>query len=332
MLHLLSKVYAGVVTLRNILYDKNILKSYGVDLPVISVGNVTAGGNAKTPLCIMIAEELKKRGYTPVILSRGYGGKMRGPHAICGAETPQQVGDEALLMFRRANVPVVICRDRLKGAQYIKERNLGQVVILDDGFQHRRLRRSLNIVSIDVGSADAVEDFLQGKILPEGRFREPREKALRRADLIVFASRRYYTSLPSLDPRLFKVIPQGLPIFRSYLKPEEVVSLKDGKSCLEKGGVVAFCAIAKPERFFDTLNDLGFSLLAKESFRDHYAFTSKNIEDLKKKYLGAKLVCTEKDGVKILPQDADGIYILKTATKVQPEDAFFVELLKKIEL
>ena len=157
-----------------------------------------------------------------MILSRGYKGSVCGPHLVTAEDSTRQVGDEPVLMDRRGIAPVVVSRSRAKGSRLISERGLGDVIVLDDGFQHRRLRRQVDIVAVDISDAEAVDGFIEGALLPLGRFREPRAAALARADLLIFISRRFSRAPQELDPRLFRVVPKGLQIYRAFLAPERI--------------------------------------------------------------------------------------------------------------
>jgi len=327
ILKFLSKIYSFIMDVRNWLYDRHILTSYLAKLPVISIGNISAGGNAKTPITIMLANELKRRGISPVVLSRGYGGKEKGPYLVLGNESPAEVGDEPLLIRSSTNLPVVVSRLRVNGAEFIAENNLGQVIVLDDGFQHRQLQRKINIVSIDIGSESAIEAFIKGEVLPLGRLRETRDKALKRVDIIIFSTRRYYKQLPPLDKRLLDIVPKHIPIFRSHLQPKGVYALTNGE-ILIPSDIVAFCGIAKPERFYETLKELGFNLINTYSFLDHHAFSLKELRAMRHKHLGAKFVCTEKDAVKL--KDFEHIYVLKTDTVLEKQNEFLDLVLNKI--
>ena len=188
MLSLLSAIYNLLTKVRNLLYDKGILSSYKSNLKVISVGNISVGGTGKTPLVIYLSKILKDKGYKPVVLSRGYKGSIKGPHLITDTNTYHEVGDEPLLIKNLASVPVVIAKKRVKGAKIIEELKLGDIIILDDGFQHRALKRDLDIVCIDASSEESVSKFFTDKLMPAGRLRESRASGLKRANAVVFFS------------------------------------------------------------------------------------------------------------------------------------------------
>ncbi|MCB0339563.1 MAG: tetraacyldisaccharide 4'-kinase, partial [Bdellovibrionales bacterium] len=187
--------------IRNWLFDNKVFSIYKSNLPVICVGNLSAGGNGKTPLVRMIVSELQKIGMQPVVVSRGYGGKIKGPYKVSVSDTPIDVGDEALI-YAGDGVPTVIGRSRVAAVKFVESNKVGNVVVLDDGFQHRWLARDLNIVTVNCATDSDVEAFLVGHLLPLGRFRENRDRALSRADMIVFARRSLSDGDGDIDPRL----------------------------------------------------------------------------------------------------------------------------------
>lgn len=323
----LAAVFRFITTQRNRCYDRGLIKSHRCQLPVISVGNVTVGGNAKTPLCIYLANELKKSGRRPALLSRGYGGRTIGPHLVDSSDSPAMVGDEPLLLLRHAGVPVVIARNRIEGSRYIEKHGIADLIILDDGFQHRRLARNIDIVSIDVGSRDAIDRFCRGAILPLGLFREDRDAALKRVDIIILSTRRPLSESDRFDQRVLDLLPPGKAVFRSCIEPEMPIPVGGGEE-LRPGAVVAFCGIAGPEGFFMTLKSLGFDLKAEIALRDHHVFSGSGLKRIRKDYPNLPLICTEKDAIKLesLITKERGIYYLPIKTVVNPQRDFMAKL------
>ena len=162
VLRVASSIYDAITRVRNFAYDRGWLEVYRSPLKVISVGNITAGGNGKTPLCLLIVKELRNAGFSPVILTRGYGGSTKSVKKVTEEDGPAEVGDEAVMLFRRTGGPVVIGANRVQAVKMIESERLGDIVLLDDGFQHRRLARDVDIVTINVGSDEAVMGFLRG--------------------------------------------------------------------------------------------------------------------------------------------------------------------------
>jgi tetraacyldisaccharide 4'-kinase len=320
--------------MRGWLYDRGVLSTYKSPIPVVSVGNVTAGGNGKTPLCLLVADALRQQGFTPAIVSRGYGGNLRGPHRVSESDTPEAVGDEPVLMARYGH-PVYIARRRVAAVKRIEQEGTANVVVLDDGLQHRALCREVDIVSIFAGTNDSVEDFVKGELLPLGLFRETRSRALKRASIVVVSQRRVMkeADLPDVDPRILRVLPREIPVFRSYLSPREVRPLVGGDD-ISPQPVAAFAAIANPDGFFQSLNGLGFSVRQKFCYDDHYQYDEAVIRKMVESVPHGWLVCTEKDAVKLerLPRVLlERIGVLQVVARVVPEKLFIEQVIRKLQ-
>ena len=327
-LRLLSGLYRLLTDLRNTLYERGVLSVYHSTLPVLSVGNVTAGGNAKTPLCIFLAKELRARGFTPVVLSRGYRGRVRGVRVVQAHDSPELVGDEPRLMADALETAVVVSADRAAGARLIEARGLGDVIILDDGFQHRRLARTLDIVAVSAGNEAEEQAFREGKLLPFGRFREDRDKALRRAGAVVGIARTVAGGCGRVD-RLQHALPPALPYFSGCLRSCGVYAL-DGGAAPSGGKAAAFCGIAQPEGFFAALAALGFNLAMRRTYPDHYAFAQADLDALRRDAGGAPLVCTEKDAVKLRRLACAGVYVLRVAVSLERAEEFLELVVRSI--
>lgn len=330
-----AALYGSIATARGLLYDIGVLKGYRPKIPVVSIGNVTAGGNGKTPLCLLLASELAARGMRPAILSRGYGGAERGPYRVMPADSPSRVGDEPLLMARMGVAPVYIARARALGARLIEGDGCADVIILDDGFQHRALARDVDIVSVFAGTASAIEDFLRGRLLPEGLFREHRDTALKRASMIVISERKVASesdTMPPIDERLLKVLPPGVPVYRSFFEAAGVSRLKTGEP-ITPGAVQAMAAIANPGTFFESLERLGFSIAARHAFPDHHTFSEEELAKIIEQHPGMPIICTAKDAVK-LEGMSEGVRgacgVLNVSLRVVPADAFIVQVQRKL--
>ena len=304
----LALTYGAIVGLRNRLYDDHIFAAAHSNVPIICVGNVTVGGSGKTPFTAHLVTALHALGYQPSVLTRGYGGRKKGPYLVHAGDDPLIVGDEALLHAKNLehlNVSVVVAKDRSAGAHFIDAHNLGDVIILDDGFQHRKLQRDVNILLLDVSTRESVDRWLYGSVLPKGRLREPLESALRRADCVVFVNRlitkerREPTQL-----ELHRRIPSALPCFQFNLYPSHFTDvlrevsypLSDfsGKS------VDAITAIANPQQFFELLRSIGLSVDTTRAFRDHHRFSTREWTAIDRS--SDRPICTtEKDAVKLRP-------------------------------
>jgi len=162
-----------------------------------------------------------------------------------------------------------------------------------------------------------------------GRFREQREAALRRADIVIFASRRPRAKQSTPDKRLLRLMPLGISLYRSHLEGLEIESLS-GETRLDACEAAAFCGLANPQGFFDTLKSAGFALIAARAFPDHCSFADGEIESLQREFPGVPLVCSQKDAVKLKTRNLSGIYVLRARTKVDPADAFMVQVRRAI--
>src|SRR5579872_6587772 len=279
----LSAVYGGVVGVRNTLYDKRWLRSHRLQGPVISVGNISAGGSGKTPFVILLGELLKQRGVNLDVLSRGYGRKTRGVLLVDPSGLPQEFGDEPLLISRRLQVPVVVGEDRFEAGKFAESRFGARVHLLDDGFQHRRLARDFDIVLLTPEDA-------RDRMLPAGRLRESLH-GLRRADAIVLASGASPDSFPLAGKTVWRVR-RGIALQNSTERLGPTVPVKP----------IVFCGIARPQNFLLQLRAANIEPVAEALFRDHHAYTEKDIRDLlnlRQRSEAGGFITTEKDAVNL---------------------------------
>jgi tetraacyldisaccharide 4'-kinase len=271
----LSAIYGGVVKARNALYDQGALRARRLHGPVVSVGNLSAGGSGKTPFVMLLGELLKARGIKFDVLSRGYGRTSRGVRLVDPAGLPQQFGDEPLLIARGLQVPVIVGEDRYEAGRFAESKFGAQIHLLDDGFQHRGLVRDFDIVLVTPQDA-------KDRLLPGGRLREPLS-ALRRADAVVLASGASAESFPVQAKTVWRVrrgiVPQNVP-------PRPVV----------------FCGIARPQNFVLQLRAANIEPVAEAFYRDHHAYGEKDVRELlelKRKSEAGGFVTTEKDAVNL---------------------------------
>lgn len=267
-------LYGAGVTVRNRLYDARVLPSRGVDLPVLSVGNVIVGGAGKTPVSAWLARILADRGRKPAILTRGYG------------------RDEVALHKRwNPDVPVVVDPDRVRGAETARARGRGSV-ILDDGFQHRRLRRDLDIV------LHPVEFPGRRNLLPRGPFREPLG-SLDRADHLILTRR---TASPSEATKVAREISSrfpGLPVAHVHLEPAGWTDLAGEPADPPTGPLLAVTAIARPRSFARLAERTADAPVELMSFPDHHVFSREESDRIRERALGRTVVTTEKDAVRV---------------------------------
>ena len=266
-----------------------------VDVPVVCVGNLTVGGAGKTPAAQAVAARLAARGLTPAILTRGYGGSVRGPIMVDRhRHTVADVGDEALLHAR--SFPVWIARNRADGARAAIAAG-ATALVMDDGHQHASLAKDLSLVVID-----GTTGFGNGRIIPAGPLRESVQAGLARADGVIIMG----DDLRGLARRL-----SPLPVIRAHLAPgPERASLRGQR-------VVAFAGIGDPHKFFRTLSDIGAQVVARHPFDDHYVFESADIQPiLDEAYsLDALPVTTAKDAVRLPPDQAQQVNVLTVAAE-----------------
>jgi len=271
----LSVIYGGVVRARNELYDRGFLKSRRLQGPVVSVGNLSAGGSGKTPFVILLGELFKARGIKFDVLSRGYGRRSRGVQLVDPAGLPQEFGDEPLLIARKLQVPVIVGEDRYDAGRFAEAKLGTQLHLLDDGFQHRALARDFDIVLVTPPDAN-------DRLLPAGRLREPLH-SLRRADAVVLASGASAEAFPIGGKLIWRVRRGIVPL---NVPPRPVV----------------FCGIARPQNFVLQLRAANIEPVAEAFYRDHHAYSEKDIRDLrelKQRSEADGFVTTEKDAVNL---------------------------------
>ncbi len=326
-----SFVYGAIVALRNQLYDRGILKQIKLPCPVISIGNITAGGTGKTPMTVLTANGLKAHGFRPAVLSRGYGGNLTTSGNIVSDGTnillsPDAAGDEPVLIARATlGVPVLTGPDRCSSGKLAIDKFGANVLVLDDAFQHRRIFREVNIVLLDAG-----KPFGNGRLLPAGPLREL-PAALNRADIIV-------KTAISRGGKEIKtpVLPSKVPVFRARYQPLDIIQGKDNKilppGVLQGKKIYAFTGIAAPDKFHTTLEELGAQIIKFLAFPDHYFYKQGDVQAIagEAKALNAEmLITTEKDGVKLLKfQDFyQKIVILRVGFRMDPDEKTFLDTL-----
>ena len=308
LLQLGTVPYATVIAGRNWLFDRQLKRSHAVSVPVISVGNITAGGTGKTPMVSWLAQWLAGQDLRVTLISRGYGSDADKPN------------DEALELEQRLpGVPHVLNPNRIKAAHRAIEELKSQVIVLDDGFQHRRIARDLDLVLVD-----ATNPFGYGHLLPRGTLREP-IAALRRADMIAVTrvDLVQQDSLEKLESQLAAYAPQ-VPRFRVAYQPQHLLNASQqqmGLSDLAGCSVAAFCGVGNPQAFRKTLEGCHCEVVDFRAFPDHHPFGPADIESLNRwlRHLHGidAVICTHKDLVKICLDQLEEIPLW--ALTVQPE-------------
>jgi tetraacyldisaccharide 4'-kinase len=272
---LLSTIYGSVVRARNALYDRGIFRARRLQGPVISIGNLSVGGSGKTPFVILLGELLKARGVEFDVLSRGYGRTSRGVLLVNPGGASSQFGDEPLLIARRLEVPVILGEDRYQAGAFAEGKFGPRLHLLDDGFQHRALARDFDIVLVSADDA-------RGRLLPAGRLRESCQ-SLRRADAVVLTAGASPGDFP-LDGKLAWRVRRGIAPTKVPARP------------------VAFCGIARPQSFMLQLRKAGIEPAAEAVYRDHHAYTEKDIRELialRSRSEADGFVTTEKDAINL---------------------------------
>jgi tetraacyldisaccharide 4'-kinase len=276
---LLEGIYSGVVAARNSVYDRNIFRSRALRWPVISVGNISAGGSGKTPFVIMLGQLFAGRGMSVDVLSRGYRRSTRGVLTVNPQGRAEEFGDEPLLIARTLRCPVIVGENRYAAGLAAEKAYQGTVSdgmhLLDDGFQHRQLHRDFDVVLL---TSEDVDD----KLLPSGRLREPLS-SLSRADAVVVDKSFPLERLPRAGFQFWHA-ERHLQIPKLEMP------------------VVAFCGVARPHRFFADLRAAGLDVVEEIAFRDHHRYTIADVQRLtaaQARIPGSRLVTTEKDAINL---------------------------------
>lgn len=290
-------------------------------VPVVVVGNITVGGTGKSPLTARLVQCMQAEGWKPVILSRGYGGKSDRYPLQVTENTPASVcGDEPLMLALATGCPVVVDPDRCRGAHWAMAQRLGDVLICDDGLQHYRLPRDIELAVFDAGRGVG-----NGAIIPVGPLREPVER-LSSVDFVILNGAVFPDGGEQLDEFAGVDHPE---IHAMALKPSSLVNLNSGQILapdeLRGKAVRAVAGIGNPSRFFDTLRNLG-ARVTEAAFPDHHHFKPENLGSS----AGEWLVMTAKDAVKCRGFAPDNAWVLTVeASLSDPFEQRFVERLRE---
>jgi tetraacyldisaccharide 4'-kinase len=291
-----SLIYGCATLIRHVLYIKGFLKIDKVGCRVISVGNITVGGTGKTPIVMFLAKRASDQGKKVCIVSRGYGRKSRGTVVVSDERnvlvSSSQAGDEPYLMASSSpGIPVIVDRDRVRGARYAVQNYKPDLIFLDDGFQHRRLFRDKDIVAL--GFPNPIGN---GWLLPAGPLREyPR--FLQRADILWINS---IENSPRLQQLLQKL--SHIPVVFSSFQPVELVDVEGRDHGIDLDGkkITAFCGVGNPNRFRNTLEKMGAQIQEFIVFRDHFRYSKRAIRTIEHRAVHSEfIITTEKDWVKL---------------------------------
>lgn len=301
----LSWLFGRITALRRWLYRVGFFKTIHFNVPVIVVGNITVGGTGKTPLVIWLAQLLRAHGYSPGIVSRGYGGLSHRRSYLVSVNSPvEEAGDEALLLARHTSCPVLLNKNRAAAVKDLLEQVSCDIVIADDGLQHYQLGRAMEIAVVD-GSRRFGNQYL----LPAGPLREPIER-LKFVDFVIING---HSDKHEIAMKLI---------------PTVFVSLKNNEqknfSEFTRQTIHAVAGIGNPQRFFDSLKEAGFEVIP-HAFPDHHHFEAKDLE-FADHY---PIIMTEKDAVKCRPFASDRCWYIAVMAKI--DEAFTKQLLIKLQ-
>ena len=317
-LSMVSKVYGGAVKLRRNFYKKAVFKSKRLPCSIISIGNITVGGTGKTPMTIYVAKVVKQLGYNVAVISRGYKGKAEKIGGIVSdgkalLMTPEIAGDEPYMIAKRLNdVPVIIGRNRFEAGRLAISKFDPDVIVLDDGFQHLKLQRDLDLVLLDYR-----KPFGNGHLLPRGVMREPASALLNADAIILTRSDAVNGDEMSSSLKRLQFYERNKPVYRTFHHPfiyniingekekyEKNIreALRQNSDCIKGLTVFAFSGLADNHDFLQTVKSLGCSLSGHMEFPDHHPYSEKDLKDISaaaKMSMSECLITTEKDYVRI---------------------------------
>jgi tetraacyldisaccharide 4'-kinase len=323
-----SPFYSGLMSLRAFLYKKNLFKTHSLPVPVISIGNLTMGGSGKTPVIRWLATFLRENGYRPAVISRGYGGNAtERSNLVSDGNTilldHDNAGDEPYMLARSLeNTPVLTGKKRIHPCLRAINELETDIILLDDGFQHMAVQRVLDLVLFNATTLAG-----NSRVFPGGELREPVNSLKRCSGFMITGITEDNRTRADRFTELLSSRFPGKPVYQAHLKTGEIISAEDHTVISDTTGldqVFAFCAIANPERFKQTIRREGISLVEFKSFRDHGKYSRKVMDRLCRQAISSgatSLLTTEKDYVKIAHMSLDlPLYILKI--RLEPENDF----------
>lgn len=335
----LTPIYSGAVAVRSGLYDAGWLRQERLSVPVLSVGNLTAGGTGKSPMVELIARTLRDMGRNPAVVSRGYGGTHSGRATVVSAGDGPLVGaavagdEPVMLATALAGVPVIVSHRRHDGGELAVRKFSARCIVLDDGYQHRALARVLDLLLLD-----GADPFGNGRMLPAGPLREPISAMTRAGAIVVTRADR---STPETRERINDAARRycpSAPIFGARTIVKDLVRHKDQTTLpfdlLRSARVACFAGIAHPARFFEDVAACGAMVVAKLSFADHHRFDVLDLERIGSTALqtGADLILTtQKDAARLgdtaLPPALAGLHVVRVETVIDDDSDRFATLL-----
>ena len=300
----LEVLYRGAVGLRNAAFDRGLRRARRAPVPVVSVGNLAVGGTGKTPLTAWVVDVLLEQGRRPAVVARGY-------------------GEDELALHRmwHPQVPVHAHPDRHAAAGEAARAG-ADCVVLDDGFQHRRLARDLDVVLL------AAEHRFPGSLLPRGRYREP-AASLRRGHVVLLTRKiAGVAEVDALADRVAQVAPR-LPVARARLAPRAWRALRGGPAAAPRGDVLAVSAVAGPEAFQSLVAETAGGTVEAMPFPDHHAYGAADVEAIRRRAAGRPVAVTEKDAVKLEAwgEALGDVRVLSLAVEVEEGEALLRERL-----
>lgn len=330
-------VYGLAARSRNFIYDRGWRRGARVAIPVISVGNLTVGGTGKTPVVVWLAEEIEGRGYSLAVLSRGYGRRSRGVHVAASGGKPllevNEAGDEPAMIGRRLRGMVIVGERRAAAARTAVDSG-ANVVLLDDGFQHRALARDFDLLLLDRD-----RPFANGRMLPSGPLREPRRGA-GRAHALMVVDRRPLRAEQSPSPEPVAAMMYGRPCFHARLVPRALV-FPDGERWAEApigelGGqrILAVSGVADAKAFYEMLHHWEGHIVGVLEYPDHHRYDLDDFRAIRKAARGTDLiVTTEKDLVKLerFPFARGGLVAVRLGVDVDHGDTLLQSIFTAVQ-
>lgn len=300
LLYPFSLLYGLIIILRNLFFDIGFFKTHKVKVPVISVGNLTAGGTGKTPIVEFFTDYLLRQNKKVAVVSRGYKRNTKGTLVVSDGkllvQNASECGDEPYqIALKYPNATVIVDEDKYRSAKLAAEKYGCDIILVDDGFQHRKLHRDLDIVVVDVTHPPFEEN-----LLPAGLRREPLS-ALKRADAIIFS--RWNEEI-KFDYDVFASVPLNAKV---KFRPSRLISFETGETHQLDSAVgkkcTAFCGLGNPDSFTQTLKELGLEAITNREFPDHYSYKITDINLIKREFTVNKsdlIITSEKDAMRLL--------------------------------